>query len=175
MTPMKFVKQHIDEFKGLIGDTFAERYHNKAEPNGFYDETNDIRYPKAGIESDFIRLLKVKIKPGHTYSIGFAFNYIDKKIEESSVRLSLKIGSPNVKDDQFLCSNELSIADFKDKMKALNKGLSLCGNQLDYQTILESLASQFFEPQSNHKRVNLDLSSPNLKKRVCAIDVAQEM
>lgn len=62
MTPMKFVKPQIDEFKKLIGDSFVERYHNKAEPIGFHDEWNDIEYPKTGIKSDFIRLLRVKIR-----------------------------------------------------------------------------------------------------------------
>lgn len=175
MTPMKYVKPQVDAFKALIGDSFVERYHNKCEPAGFHDEWENVDYPKTGIESDFIRLLRVKIKSGNSYSIGFSFSYIDKTLEESSVKLSIRIGNQYVKDDVYLGSEEMPLINFKDKMKSVNDKLSSYGGRLDYKAIFESLVNEFCQPIGQTKSLNIDLESLHLKKRVYETESTNEL
>ena len=175
MTPMKFLKPQIDEFKKLIGSSFIERCHNKCDSSGYHDEWENIDYPKAGIESDFIRLLKVKIKSGHSYSIGFAFSYLDKSLEESSVKLSIREGHQNTEAAVYLCGLELPVIEFKDKLKKVNKVLESSADRLDYKTILESLTHEFCQHLSNKSLASIDLSSTHLKRRVCSTGIAREI
>jgi hypothetical protein len=175
MTPMKFIKPHIDEFKKLIGSSFVERHHNKCDPSGYHDEWENVDYQKTGIKSDFIRLLKVKIKSGHSYSIGFAFSYLDKSLEESSVKLSIREGHQNTEAAVYLCSLEMPVIDFKDKLKKVNKVLESSADRLDYKTIIESLTHEFCQHLSNKNLARIDLSSPYLKRQVYSTEISSEI
>lgn len=174
ITLMKFVKPQIDEFKKLIGSGFVERYLNKVDATGFYDEWNDVQYQNAGIKSDFIRLLRAKIKGGNAYSIGFAFNYIDKSMENSTIKMSIKVGDTAAKSDVYLSGQELPVLEFKEKLKAVNKLLSEASASLDYKIILESLINEFCQGDRHHLK-HIDLSSQALKKRVYSEESSSEL
>ena len=174
ITLMKFVKPQIDEFKKLIGSGFVERYLNKVDATGFYDEWNDVQYQNAGIKSDFIRLLRAKIKGGNAYSIGFAFNYIDKSMGNSTIKLSIKVGDSAGKSDVYLSGQELPVLEFKERLKAVNKTLSEASASLDYKIILETLINEFCQADRHHLK-HIDLSSQALKKKVYSEESSSEL
>jgi len=115
MTPMQVLKNQFDQLKSLLPDTFKEIALNKVEP-----KTEVIRYlgditehNTKGVKSDFIKTFKAKLNDQDSYSIGFAFKYLDVKEDEQTVQVSLKIGN---KEPLYYKGQRLSVEDFRKKI-----------------------------------------------------------
>lgn len=139
MTPMQILKNQFDTFKGILPPAFKEKALNKSE-----DRTHVTRWDgevtvheMKGVRSDFIKTYKAKFNDVDSYSIGFAFKYLDIPKEEYTVQVSLKVGNKN---PDFYFGKELGIADFKSKFI---ETMAKMNNVVDYKQVINLFQEDF--------------------------------
>jgi hypothetical protein len=165
MNPMKELKSEFDTLKSLIGNEFHETNLNKAEPKTTYiqkypdyqmtsADSDYNLYEKKGVQSDFIKILKIKLNKKNHYSLGFVFNYLD--IKEPSMHYSLKVNN-GAGEDVFFTSEDMNLKEMKEKMKKINKSLVHLDDK-KIEDILNIINQEFI-----NKNIN-ELDAPKIKK-----------
>jgi hypothetical protein len=151
MTPMQSLKNQFDQLKSVLPDTFKETALNKSEPKtevvGFLGDLNE--YHNKGVKSDFIKTFKAKLNDKDSYSIGFAFKYLNIKEDDQTVQVSLKVGN---KEPLYFKGQRLSVEVFREKIiETINKIEAL--EEKKYAPIVELFKSDFNLLPSHAKKI----------------------
>lgn len=140
ITPMQVLKNQFDDFKTTLCQCgFKEVVLNKSNPKThvtYFCGEREV-FEKKGVSSDFIKLFKIKFNKEKSYSIGFSFNYLNLRIEDQTIKVSLKTG-----EDIFLKSKEFSIVEFQEIFKNLLKNYKNQTN-LNHEKIIQSITKDF--------------------------------
>jgi hypothetical protein len=145
-TPMQKLKQHFKNFEDILKSNsiqYKEIGLNKSSASSNYFSDN------LGVVSDFIKIYSFSQRDDEhkyhrtkiIYSIGFVFDYIDKPINESTIKISLKPDNAerdlvmfNLNENLYrkaqeeanesiMSSPEYSIEEFRELIKGFNKEL----------------------------------------------------
>lgn len=134
MTPMQKLKPQFDEFKNLLGSNVKEINLNKSEYKetytGFCGERE--QHIDKGVKSDFVRLYRLQNNKEDTYTLGFSFNYLDKKEEEFLINFSCSVG---LKEKHFSKKIEMNVNECREKLNIINGILKVMENINDMEIL----------------------------------------
>jgi len=153
MTPMQITSQHfktLDSF--ILKESFYKNELVKKAPKYKYGTCDFTK----GVESDFIRFYTERANKA--FSIGFSFNNYNQDVKKTEVSISIK------KNKNFE-SVHIGLEEFKEKMNALNKILSVLEKTkaLSPEAIVNTIKS-VFAFSKEYEKPNLKSVLSNLEK-----------
>jgi hypothetical protein len=168
ITPMKKLRTHFDSFKELTEGSYRYFILNKSSPK-FNPYGGDYGYggSSKGVNSDFILIFqdlsnyktRQKWDNGNLVkktSFSFLFDYINS--EKETVIFQLKADAQK-SNKEIVSSKPMSIDEFKDKMRTINKSIKLLTDK-NQITIMNELVNSFLEIPMNLKN---EIESEQLK------------
>lgn len=166
ITPMKRLSTGINDFRNNVKPFFREVNLNKSAPKyNAYAWRDDKNSYSKGVENDFIMIFNPHMI-GPSFAISFTF--LELPLEKQKVEITIKKGVDN---NSIVTSGELSVEEFKTKLKEINKAFqekSYMKNR-DETAIIEKVSeiflSQKYDLRGEIKQATKDIAKLREQKR----------